>query len=405
MTASAGLDGPLDILYLRNLYWPEDFGGNRYPFEVTTRLARRGHRLRVVTGMRRGEARPVTNEGVRISYFPVWRGHPLATHVSNSLTVIPHLLRACVRPPDVAFVSSYDVGLSFFTFPRRTPAAFIYHSNFYSDAVERMRRSRAPIRWLYAPLHAYMRFVERRVLGSAERIIAVSGFSCDEILKRLPGAVERVMVIPTGVDTAFFAPPPDRGLARMRLGLRSTDRVAIVVGRLVPVKRYDRAIEVIAWLRARGTDTVLLIVGRGPEGPALEECATRLGVADLVRFLGFRSGTGLREAFWAADLQFCTSEFENLSLALIEGMAAGVPVVALPTGGTVGLLTAIDPRLLAASVHPESLAAVALDLLIDPARREEAGHRCRAHVVSEHDWEHVVDKIEVLARALAGPRR
>lgn len=401
----AGPATSLDILFLRNLYWPEDFGGNRYPFEVTTRLARRGHRLRVLTGKRPGDERPVTNEAVTISYFPVFRGHPLATHLTNALAVIPKLLGALRSRPDVVLVSSYDVGLSFFNLRRRPPAAFIYHSSLYSDAVERLERRTGPRRILYRPIRAYMRSVERRVLGRADRIVAVSDFSVDEILQRVPGARSRIAVIPTGVDTLFFSPTTDRAAARVRLGLERDGHVAIVVGRLVPVKRYDRAIDVVAALRDHGIDVTLLIVGRGPEQPALEDRADRHGLADRVRFLGFRTGLDLREALWAADIQLCTSEFENLSLALIEGMAAGVPIAALPTGGTVGLLTAIDPSLLATSATADALTATVAELLTNSARRQEAAERSRRYVSEHHDWERVVDQLELLAHALADRRR
>src|SRR5438309_10425990 len=336
MTMSKAGERALKILFVRNLYWPEDFGGNRYPFEVTSRLARRGHRVRVVTGKRVGVTKPAMNGLVEIVYFPVVRGHPLATHATNATAVIPSFVAELRGNPDVVLVSSYDVGLVSSALPRRAPLVFIYHSSFYSEAVERTRAS-GPLRPFYAPLRAYMRLVERRVLGNADRIVAVSEFSRAEIVDRLPGAAARIVVIPTGVDSVFFAPPGERErkAARAKLRLAHEQNVAIVVGRLAPVKRYDRAVDVVAGLRDRGIDTTLLIVGDGPERLALQRHADDKGVADRVHFLGYRSGTELRETLWASDVQLCTSEFENLSLALIEGMAAGVPVAALPTGGTV----------------------------------------------------------------------
>jgi glycosyltransferase involved in cell wall biosynthesis len=399
--SDAGRKTSLDILFLRNLYWPEDFGGNRYPFEVTARLARRGHRVNVVTGKRSREKRPAMNEAVTINYFRVWRGHPLATHVTNAVAVIPRLLACLRRRPDVVLVSSYDVGLPFFTLRRRPPSAFIYHSSLYSDAVERLGRRAGASRILYRLIRAYMRSLERHVLGGADRIVAVSDFSMTEIVRREPATTSRVSVIPTGVDTQFFAPTKHLGAARLHLGLDPEQNVLIVVGRLVPVKRYDRAIDVVAGLRDRDIDVTLLVVGRGPEQKELEAHARRLGVAHRVRFLGFRSGADLRDALWAADVQLCTSDFENLSLALIEGMAAGVPIAALPTGGTVGLLNAIDPTLLAHSATADALVSTVAELLTDQERRQEAAARSRTYVVKHHDWERVVDQLELIIQALA----
>ncbi len=393
------------ILYLRNLYWPADFGGNRYPWEVTRRLARRGHDVRVLTGRTPAAAGSAGPDGVRVSYFPVLRGNPLATHLSNAAAAAP-ALRATLRAGfEVAMVASYDVALPYFATRSRPPAAFMYHSSLYSEAIERLRHRGAPGRLAHRAIRAYMDAVERRVLGHAQAIVAVSDYSRDEIAAKLPAALARTHLIHTGVDTSFYTPPADRAAAKRRLAITEGDAVAAVVGRLVGVKRYDRAIGAVAALRDQGLRTTLLVVGDGPDRPALEAQAKAAGLGDRVRFLGFRTGEEHRDALWAADIQICSSEFENLSLALLEGLAAGLPVVSVPTGGTVGLLRAIDERLLATGGSVGELAAAAARVLRDPVLRHEVGDRCRAHVVAHHDWERVVDRVESLLSGMATPPR
>lgn len=391
-------DNPLRILYVRALYWPEDFGGNRYASEVTTRLARRGHTVDVVTGQPRGQHRPDHNEGVAIHYFPVTRSAPLLTHLSHSLWPTPWLRSSIARlSPDVILLASYELAVALYGTGRpRAPSVFMYHSSFYSESAQRLAKGGLWRRAAFAAVKRYSRAIERLALGNAQRIIAVSDFSRAEIAERLPAAVERTTVIPTGVDTSFFAPPSGAGReeARRALGIRPGQRVACVVGRLSGVKRYDRAVAAVAALHRGGLDLVLLVVGDGQERTALEAQASSLGIAGQVRFLGFQTGEPHRRALHAADVQICCSEFENLSLALLEGLACGLPVVALPTGGTVSLISAIDARLLCDRIDEDSLAAKLRQVLADEAWRQGVGERGRAHVVAQHGWDRIVDQVE-----------
>lgn len=390
------------VLYLRNLYWPEDFGGNRYAREVTRRLALRGHDVQVLTGATEHSGRSTAPGDVRVAYFPVRRGSPLATHATNALASWLPLTRTVRRGIDVVLVGSYDVALPLLLQRTRPPSLFFYHSSFYSEAIESLRRGNALRRALYGPVRAYMNAVERHVLTRVERIVAVSDFSQAEIARKAPAARSRTRLIHTGVDTTFYSTPNDRSTIRRQLEIPTDEHVAIVVGRLVGVKRYDRAIDAAAELRRRGLPTTLIVVGDGPDRERLEAHARRQGMTQHVRFLGFLSGTRHRDALWAADIQLCSSEFENLSLALLEGLSIGLPVVGVPTGGTVGLLNAIDPRLLAAEATAAALADTAAPILEDADLRARLAERCRDHVRRHHDWERVVDAVEALAIEVAG---
>lgn len=395
-------------MYLRNLYWPQDFGGNRYAWEVTRRLATRGHDVRVLTGESRSAGGRTSTDGVRITYFPTQRGNPLVTHAANVTSSWRPIRRMVRERADVVLVGSYDVGLPL-SFERDRPASiFFYHSSFYSEAIERLGRGSALARMTYRPIRAYMDAVERRVLDSADRVVAVSDFSLKEIGEKAPRAAERTRLVHTGVDTAFYVPPIDDGAvrsARVALGIRPGERVLAVVGRLVGVKRYDRAIETVVELRRGGVDATLLVIGDGPDRARLQQHAIERTVADKVRFLGFLTGAPHRDALWASDVQLCSSEFENLSLALLEGLAAGVPVVGVPTGGTVGLLNAIDPRLLAGESTAQALAAAARPILADAALRAALARRGRDHVVEKHDWERVTAEIDRLCAEVSARGR
>lgn len=141
----------------------------------------------------------------------------------------------------------------------------------------------------------------------------------------------KVMLLPNAVDIGRFAAvQPDP--ARRELLRRGRQLVGIFVGRLEPEKELGLLVE--AWARAFATseDARLLLVGDGSQRAGLRARAVELGVADQLVFVG---ATGEVEQYLAAaDFAVLTSRFEGLSNALLEYMAAGLPVVGSRISGT-----------------------------------------------------------------------
>lgn len=110
----------------------------------------------------------------------------------------------------------------------------------------------------------------------------------------------------------------------------------VSVGRMVPVKGFDRLIDAHARLRAEGSDHQLVLVGEGKEQDALMEQARRLNAVDSVKFLGFQSNP---YRFIARADAFISSSFsEGHPLVLGEALTLGVPVVATDCEGNRGML-------------------------------------------------------------------
>jgi len=135
------------------------------------------------------------------------------------------------------------------------------------------------------------------------------------------GGVRRIEVIPNGVDLEAFG-TLDRSRARAELEWAGSEPVALCVGRLDKLKAPHDAILALAAGRTRFT---LVLAGGGPAEPRLARMAAALGVADRVRFLGWRDDVPRLLA--AADLFVSPSRSEAFPLAVIEAMASGLPVV------------------------------------------------------------------------------
>jgi glycosyltransferase involved in cell wall biosynthesis len=271
----------------------------------------------------------------------------------------------------------------------RTPLIFLFHSELYSEWVQ----SRALARQL---LRRYMAAIEQRVFGLAARIIAVSEFSARQIRSRAPNATHRIRVLATGVETDFFRPPATRAAARAEIDLNSDEPLVLGVGRLAGVKQFDRLITAFAVASARGLKARLAIAGDGPERPKLSHLIATYGMGDRIELAGYCDPPRLRAYMQAADLQVCTSAFENLSLAILEGMACGTPVLGTPGGGTPELVGAIDSALVLDDDHAHTLADALPSWLADRQRLAVLGQRARQLAVDRYDWERVVDGLEAI---------
>jgi glycosyltransferase involved in cell wall biosynthesis len=131
---------------------------------------------------------------------------------------------------------------------------------------------------------------------------------------------ERIRLVPNGIDAAELAfEPALRRTFRARHGIAPDDTVIGGLGRLEPTKRFDVLIDAMPGLPG----AVLLLVGDGSARAALEQRARAVGVANRVVFAGAQPHA--RDALCAMDILAAPSEHETFGLAVLEGLAAGLP--------------------------------------------------------------------------------
>ena len=142
----------------------------------------------------------------------------------------------------------------------------------------------------------------------------------------------------------------------------------VVISRLIPSQRVELAIETAGVLASCGHDLPLTIVGDGPERPALEQQAGRLGVSAQVRFVGAMSSSEARVYLERADVMLFTARGDGTALSAIEALVSGVPVVACwDSGAAVDIIPESGAgRLTLPSA--EAIADGVLDLQGDPDR-------------------------------------
>lgn len=217
------------------------------------------------------------------------------------------------------------------------------------------------------------------------------------------GVRARWAVVPNGVDTARFTPPPPRSAVRSRLPALSgtgTDAPLVVcVGRLCRQKGQDVLLRAWPSVTARLPAARLVLVGDGPDRRRLRDAAP-----PGVLFAGAARDTA--PWYQAADVVVLPSRWEGMALAPLEAMACGRPVVVTDAGGARECLPPADvPGCVVPVGDEEALAAALSRLLADPELRTAAGLRALAHVTGHHDVTRSAAAVTALyADLLARPR-
>jgi glycosyltransferase involved in cell wall biosynthesis len=201
-------------------------------------------------------------------------------------------------------------------------------------------------------------------------------------------ASRAVSVIYNGISAG---PPPDsatREQIRHTVGASPDTIVIGTIARLDRVKDLGTLIEATRQC-GRTAPVLLLIVGDGPERARLEEVTKTCGAEPSVRFLGHREDA--RRWLAGCDVYVNSSISEGVSLTILEAMAAGLPVVATRVGGTPEVVDATCARLVSPR-DADALAGALLDLMRQPAVRDQMGRAARTRVEALFTLERMVDE-------------
>lgn len=199
--------------------------------------------------------------------------------------------------------------------------------------------------------------LDRATISLSDVIVSNSNAGA-EYARKTGAPEEAVTVIYNGRDIGRFR---DAESVRERLGFGADDVVVGTVGRLLERKGQFDLLEAWTTVHDRFPDATLLLVGDGPDREALEAHARDLQCYDSVQFLGTRQD--VPELLASMDVFVFPSHFEGLPGALIESMAAGLPIVATPVDGNAELLDNYRSALFVSVESPDEIAWATIRLL------------------------------------------
>ncbi len=250
-----------------------------------------------------------------------------------------------------------------------------------------------------ATVHGKNYFAERlkrrmayRYVSRVSRMVAVSEDLKQFIVRRAGVAEHRVNVVYNGVDVAGLPPMEQLSAIRTDLRLDGYDHVIGAVGSLYPVKGHIHLIKALPEILRVCPKTLLLLVGQGELAQALKAEVVKRNLDAHVRFLGFRSDVPALLSLF--DVFVVPSLSEGLSMALLEAMAAGKPVVATKVGGNSELVLDGDTGFLIDAESPESISNRVVQVLRDKVRAVRMGDRGRRRVLDKFSFRAMVDRYQ-----------
>jgi glycosyltransferase involved in cell wall biosynthesis len=217
---------------------------------------------------------------------------------------------------------------------------------------------------------------------------------------RLPR--NKVVRLPNSIDLSRVETAMSVAEAKQRFGFAATDIVIGTVGRVEEQKGHRFLLEAFAKLRQRpdGERLKLLLVGDGRLLPQLRDSASRLGIAEVCCFPG--GIARLAEVYRAIDLFALPSLWEGLSLAMLEAMASGLPMVATEVGGARDVLGDSQFGLLVPPHDAGALEATLGRLLDAPDTCTTMAMAGKAHVHANYSVTALTQQLVTLYRAATG---
>ncbi|HEY6933100.1 MAG TPA: glycosyltransferase [Marmoricola sp.] len=382
------------ILIATDSYPPDLSGSAVFTQRLARGLAARGHEVHLVCASDTGETHTVVEDHVRL--HRLW-SLPILIHPRVRFTPPPGVPRAVrrlidrVRPDLLHTQDHFTIGRAAVRVAgaRRIPVVATNH--FLPDNL--MPYVPEPLR---PPLTSVLWRDFRRVYAGADLLTAPTPTAAQLTRRQVLG--RPVEAVSCGVDVRRFRPRPEQApLARRAFGLPDLPTIGYV-GRLDAEKRLDELIRAVALLGADHRVQAVL-AGTGTMLGRLRRLAETLGVADRVHFLGFVPDRRLVDVYTAADV-FCMPGVAELqSIATLEALACGLPVV---LADAVALPHLVSPGQNGHLYRPGDVAALAgalATVLASDSRRRAMGVASRT-VAERHAIDRTVARFEELYTGL-----
>jgi glycosyltransferase involved in cell wall biosynthesis len=214
-------------------------------------------------------------------------------------------------------------------------------------------------------------------MGCIQTLIAASGGTRQNAVREGVSPA-RIQVIPNGAGL-FEVERIDRNRVRHILGLHENELLLVSVGRLVHEKGHEFLIQAMSDVTAEFPNVRVAICGDGPLHDHLASLISLNALDDRVRLLG--QWDDIPHLLAAADVFVLPSRWEGLSIALLEGMIAKLPIVATRVEGVEEVIEHNVNGLLVPLEDPEALGKAILQLLADPEKRARMGLAAHTRVL------------------------
>ena len=402
MTTPFDPNGPLRIAYLTYRGKPHVGGQGVYTRHLTKALVDLGHHVEVFGG----QPYPILDPRVQLHQLPsldifndahpgrfpaYWEINDWPNFVESaqflkgtfgeprSFSIRAHrALKTRVNDFDIVH-DNQCLGYGILKIEKIIPTIVTLHHPITKD--RKLEMEHTPTWWKRKAIGRWYSFVEMqgKVASKMPRVVVVSKNSIDDIHTDMKVSLDRMRLVPVGVDHELFSPKPT---VQRKPGHMITTASADVA-----LKGLSYLLEALAKLRTE-REVHLTIIGKPREG-ANADLIRSLGLEDCITHVSGVTDERIVELYAEAELAVVPSLYEGFSLPAIEAMATGTCLVAT-TGGALPEVTGIDNDtvLSCPAGDAEALAAAIRRGLDSKELRDRIGAAGRARVVERWSWRH-----------------
>ncbi len=395
-----------NVCFITPEFWPLAGGTGAYVYYLSNELMKNGYNATIVTGSNQNVDMQVNKQlkvyFQKIPKIPIVKSFMLAGASYRKLGSVKATANIDLTHPQLPLTPSFAVPPNF----GKTLVCTV-HSTWKGEAEaiagEPYSRLNANEKFLVS-FNWFLRFFEVGMIKRANRVIAVSDFTRQELRKYYNIPENRIRVIHNGVDTRKFQPATDKRKIKQELGLNPDDLAILSVGRLYARKGLFTLIESMPQVVKRFKNAKFVISGKGQsdEMRKLIAHAERLGVKENIIFTGYYPDKKLPKLYQAADVFAFSTFYEHHPFAVLEALATGLPVVTTWVGGIPETIKSGKNGFLVEPFNKQQLSDRIIYLLEHPAEAAEMGSLARKTIVDEYDWSIVVKQVlKVYDEALA----
>lgn len=274
---------------------------------------------------------------------------------------------------------------------------FLFHANVLGTFLGRRLHVRRIVQGIRVADRSTWRMItERTAARSADAIVCVSESVANFASAEMGISRTKLRVIPNGIDVGASR---DMSPADLReLGVLPGRRAIVVVGRLHRQKGIDWLLQVVPRLLATVPDVDIVLVGKGPEHDRLVQQARSVGIADRVHFCGWRPD--VPAILRSASLLMLPSRWEGMPNAVLEAMAAGLPVVATRAEGVTELLGPLAPHQIVEFADDEALLAKSASILRDASLAQQLGQENQSRATAEFSLQAMIARYQQMYKEL-----
>jgi glycosyltransferase involved in cell wall biosynthesis len=390
----------LKILFVIPYFFPAEFFGGpvKIAFDLGKELVKRSNEVFVYTSDALDANTRIKTweseiEGMHVSYF---KNISMLSVRTSRLFITPEMRKRIDfdlknEPFDIIHVHEYSTYQNIIVrqLAKKYDIPYVLQAHGSLPIIGREAR-----RWLFDT------FFGPGLLKDASRVIALNRMELDQY--KVAGVpLEKIALVPNGLDLSQFADLPGRGCFRQKYGLDKNKRIVLFLGRLNKIKGLDTLVYAFKQVVEELHDVMLVIAG--PDDgylSTLRNMISSLKLENSVLLVGPLYGHDKLSAYVDADVYVLPSTYETFPVTILEAYACSKPVVASMVGSLNDLVLDQVTGLLVEVSSADRLASCIMSLLNDSHKAKEMGLNGRKLVYERYNTEKVADMVETIYKTI-----